>query len=101
MELVKVENGVIEIANEFMKQWHDFQQQKELMELKEKKIKQAILEAMESNDIKSFENDFIKITYVAPTTRKTVDTNALKEQGLYDAFIKESHVKSSVKLLWK
>ena len=56
---------------------------------------------MEQNGIKSFENDFLKITYVAPTTRKTIDSNALKEQGLYEMFLKDSPVKSSVKVSFK
>ena len=55
----------------------------------------------ENNDIKSFENDFVKITYKAPSTRKSVDTAELKAQGLYDMFLKESPVKSSVMLTWK
>ncbi len=101
MELVKVENGIIEVANDVILELNEFQKQKEVMELKEKKIKQAILDAMEKNEIKSFENDLVKITYIEPTTRKTVDSKALKEQGLYDMFLKESKVKASVKMSWK
>ena len=101
MELVRVENGHITVAEEVMKKLHDFQVKKTEMEMQEKEIKQAMLKAMEDNDIKSFENDFVKITYKAPTTRKTVDTNELKAQGLYDMFVKESPVKSSVTVSWK
>lgn len=101
MELVSVNDGKIVVAEEIMKKLHDFQVMKAEMELQEKEIKQAMLKAMENNDIKSFENDFVKITYKAPTTRKTVDTVELKAQGLYDMFVKESPVKSSVMLTWK
>ena len=101
MELVKVQDGHITVAEEVMKKLHDFQVMKAEMDLQEKEIKQAMLKAMENNDIKSFENDFVKITYKAPTTRKTVDTAELKAQGLYDMFVKESPVKSSVMLTWK
>ena len=101
MELVKVQDGHITVAEEVMKKLHDFQVKKAEMDLQEKEIKQAMLKAMEDNDIKSFENDFVKITYKAPTTRKTVDTNELKEQDLYDMFLKETPVKSSVMLTWK
>lgn len=101
MELVRVENGNITVAEEVMKKLHDFQVMKAEMDLQEKEIKQAMLNAMEKNGIKSFENDFVKITYKAPTTRKTVDTNELKAQGLYEMFTKESPVKSSVMLSWK
>lgn len=101
MELVKVQDGHITVAEEVMKKLHDFQVMKAEMDLQEKEIKQAMLKAMEDNDIKSFENDFVKITYKAPTTRKTVDTNELKAQGLYEMFTKESPVKASVTLSWK
>ena len=50
---------------------------------------------------KSFENDFLKITYKAPTTRKSVDTKALKDEGLYDLYLKETPVKSSVTVTFK
>ena len=101
MELVKVQDGHITVAEEVMKKLHDFQVEKAKMEMQEKEIKQAMLKAMEDNDIKSFENDFVKITYKAPTTQKRVDTDELKAQGLYDMFLKESPVKSSVMLTWK
>ena len=101
MELVKVENGSIVVAEDVLQQCHELQMVKARLELEEKKVKEALLKAMEDNGIKSFENDFVKITYKAPTTRKSIDSNALKEQGLYEAFVKESPVKSSVVLTWK
>ena len=64
-------------------------------------VKNAMLEVMEEHSIKSFENDFLKITYKAPSARKLVDTNALKEQGLYESYVKESPVKSSVVVSFK
>ena len=43
----------------------------------------------------------MKITYKAPSTRKTVDTARLKEEGLYDFYTKESPVKSSLVVTFK
>lgn len=100
-ELVKVENGVIAVAEDLMLSFHEYQVKKAEMEMKEKEFKEALLKVMENNDIKSFENDFVKVTYKAPTTRKSVDADKLKEQGLYDLFVKESNVKSSVVITWK
>lgn len=99
--LIKVENGTITIEQEVETMLKAFQIEKARMELLEKEIKEAMLKAMEENGIKSYESDNVRITYKAPTTRKTVDTNALKEQGLYDAFVKESPVKASVAITWK
>lgn len=72
-----------------------FKQMKAIEE-KSKKIKEAILKEMEERGIESIEIDDVKITYKAPTTRVSVDTNKLKEDGLYQKYTKSSDVKSSI-----
>lgn len=99
--LIKVENGTITLEHEVEAMLQAFQVEKARMELLEKEIKEAMLKAMEENGIKQYESDSVRITYKAPTTRKSVDTNALKEQGLYESFLKESQVKASVVITWK
>ena len=101
MNEVTFENGKIQIAVDVMKELQAFNEQKAAMELKEKRIKEAILQAMEENNIKSFENDFVSIKYIPQTTRKSVDTAKMKEEGVYDVYLKESEVKSQVRLTWK
>lgn len=101
MELVKVENGSIVVAEDVLQKFHEFEIVKQRMELEAKKVKDAVQKAMEENNIKSYENDFVKITYKNATTRKSIDSNALKEQGLYDSFVKETPVKASVQWTWK
>jgi hypothetical protein len=101
MELVKIENGQIVIAQEVEDRLKAFQIEKARMDMLEKQIKEAMLKAMEDNGIKSYESDNVRITYKAPTTRSSVDTKALKEQGLYDSFVKTSPVKASVVVTWK
>ena len=98
---VQVLDNQILINEEIIKELKEFEILKTQMDLKEKEIKQAILLAMEYHNIKTFENDDIKITYIAPTTRETVDTARLKEEGLYDLYKKVSNVKSSVRLSYK
>ena len=60
----------------------------------------AIQEAMEKNGIDKFDNDFITVNYVAPTTRTTLDTKRLKAEHpeLYGEYLTESEVKSSVRI---
>lgn len=101
MNEVTFENGKIQIAVEVMKELQAFNEQKAAMELKEKRIKEAILQAMEENNIKSFENDFVSIKYIPQTTRKSVDTAKMKNEGVYEIYLKESEVKSQVRLTWK
>ena len=79
----------------------EFQITKQEMDNQEKEIKQAIQKAMEENGIKSFENEDVKISYVAPTERVSVDTAKMKEEGIYDFYTKASEVKASVRLTYK
>lgn len=65
--------------------------------LKETKTK-ALLEIMKKYNIKSFKNDDLSITYVEPSVRKVVDTQRLKEEGLYEIYSKETPVKESVRI---
>ena len=101
MELVNVTNGQIEIQQEALNKLKSFQEYKEEMDKLEKDIKKNILEAMEKNGIKSFENDVVKIAYVEPHARTTIDTKLVNELGLMHQLAKETQVKSSVKVTWK
>ena len=101
MELVNVTNGQIEIQQEALNKLKTFNDYKKEMDKLEKDIKKNILEAMEENGIKSFENDVVKITYTAPSTRTTIDTKLVQELGLMHQLSKEAQVKSSVRVTWK
>lgn len=101
MELVQVTNGQIQVQQEVLAKLKSFQDYKKEIDKLEKDLKSGILDAMESNGIKSFENDVVKITYCEPTTRTSIDTNLLKEMGVYNTFCKESQVKASVRMTWK
>lgn len=101
MELVKVIDNQLSVNEEIIQELKKFDVQKAQMDIMEKELKKAILEAMEEHNIKKFENDEISITYVAETIRKSIDSNALKEQGLYEIYLKESVVKPSVRITYK
>lgn len=90
-----------EKAMNLLKNYQNLQLQMAKAEMDIDSFKQAMLSAMEKNGIKKFENDYVTLTYIAPTKRKTVDTKKLKDQGLYDMFTKETNVKASVKMAFK
>ncbi len=98
MEIVKIENGQIEIAKEFTKQYKEFLKLQLEMDLKMKEVKEKVKQAMEEFNITSFDNDDLTITYRKGTTRKSVDTKRLKEElnDIYQEYLKESPVASSV-----
>ena len=63
-------------------------------------MREVLLATMEKYGVKSFENDDIKMTYIAPTERKTIDSTRLKKEHpeIAEAYQKVSPVKASVKI---
>ena len=63
-------------------------------------MRQAILEAMEANDIDKFDGDLIAITRVKATTRTIFDSTTFKTAmpKTYAKFLKTSNVKASIRL---
>ena len=78
------------------------QQKKELDEA-EKQLKAELVKAMGTYGIKSFENDMIKMVYVAPTTRSTIDSARLKKDhpDIAEQYSKTSTVSASVRVTLK
>lgn len=101
MELVNVTNGQIEIQQETLRKLKSFNEYKKEMDKLEKEVKKNLLTAMEEYGIKQFENDVVKITYTAPSTRTVIDTKLVEELGLTHQLSKETPVKGSVKVTWK
>lgn len=101
MELIKVENNTLQLNEEVSTRLKELYQFKAEFDVRMDELKADMLKAMEENNITSFENDFLKITYKQPSTRKSVDTQALKDEGLYDLYLKESPVKASVVVSFK
>ena len=52
--------------------------QKKQIEDQEKAMKERLKAAMEKYGVKSFENEIVKFTYVAPTVENRLDSKALK-----------------------
>lgn len=66
------------------------------MEEKTKEIKEAILKEMETRGIENAVIGDVQIIYKRPSTKTSVDTKKLKENGLYEKYTKKSSVKSSI-----
>ena len=73
---------------------------KEQLEEQNKEMRQAILEAMEANNVTKFDGDLITITYVAPTERTIFDSKRFAEERpkTYEKYTKKSKVKASIRL---
>lgn len=74
-------------------------QQKEL-EKQVDDMRQVLKVAMEQYGVKSFENENIKMTYIAATERKSIDSTKLKKEHpeIAEAYQKISQVKATVKI---
>lgn len=77
--------------------------QKKAIEDQEKIMRQQLQAAMEKYGVKSFENEDVKFTYVAPTTRTTIDSAKLKKEmpDVAAKYSKTSNVSASVKITVK
>ena len=93
LELGKIEEQISIVIAEL-------QNKQQELQTKNEEIKEQIKLAMEQNEVKKYENDYISITYVAPTTRTTVDSKLLKEkyEDIYNECSKTSNVKSSLRI---
>lgn len=77
--------------------------QKKQIEEQEKEMRIQLMAAMEKYGVKSFENEDVKFTYVAPTTRTTIDSTKLKKDlpEVAEKYSKTSNVSASVKITVK
>ena len=100
MELVKVENGQVVVAQEIVNQIVNFKKEMLKMELLEKQLKEEIKEAMEKNNVTSLEFGELKIKYRSATTRTSLDSKKLKEElpDIYEEYSKTSEVASSISI---
>lgn len=91
-------NGVLDVNVSYLLQQYELRI-KEIEEVKQS-YRNAILEAMEQSGIDKFDNQFITVNYVAPTTRASLDTKRLKAEHpeLYGEYLTESEVKASVRI---
>ena len=77
--------------------------QKKEAEANAEKIRQMLLEKMREEGVKSFEDERIKITYIAPTTIETIDSAKLKRElpEIAARYKKISNRKDSVRITLK
>ena len=77
--------------------------EKKKLEDEDKRMREELEQAMSAYGVTSFENEFVKITHVEPTTRTSVDSTKLKKKypSIYEECSKVSEVKGSVRITVK
>ena len=101
--LIIRENGLDVLSPETALKLYELETLIKSLKEQEDEIKAAILEEMEWRNIYKVENEAISVTYIAPTTRETFDSKALRKENpdLYDEYCKISPVKASVRVKLK
>lgn len=76
---------------------------KKELEKAESELKQMLIQKMEETGVKSIDNEYFKITYVAPTTRETIDSARIKKElpEIAEQYLKTSAIKASVRITLK
>lgn len=81
----------------------DLEIQSKSIKEEQEKLKDNLLKTMEQHGIVKWDNDVMTITYVAPTTRISVDSTKLKKElpDIFSKYTKTSNVKSSIRIKLK
>lgn len=94
-ELKLVEVGAIDKETyEVLENYLYYQEQYETFKYKLEK-------AMRENGIKKWDNEYFTATTVEATTQNRVDTEKLKNDGLYNKYLKEISVKAKLVIKFK
>lgn len=86
--------AIDENTNDFLEEYLMYQEKYEI-------LKHALLKAMKENGIKSWKNDYFTATYKEESTQKRVDNDRLKQDGLYEKYLKLVPVKENLQIRFK
>lgn len=90
VELTSIENTIIEI-----------ERQKKLAVARRDELKQGVEAKMREFGVDKWETDNLRFTLVSETSKKMVDSDKLKADGIYDKYTKDVAVKGYVKITIK
>lgn len=98
-ELTKIDKQDLVIIQEF----YELEKQSKAIKARQADLRADLVDIMEDYGVKSWENDLFKITYVAPTSRKSIDSTSLKKEmpEVFNAYQKVSDVKANVRVTVK
>lgn len=99
-ELIRVVDGQAQLNETVSQKIAAFERQIKDMKAQEEDLKAQILAAMEAGGILWIDTPEIKITYIAPTDRESLDSKGLKAEhpDLYDEYVRFVPVRSSVRI---
>ena len=89
-----------EKAVAIMKQIAELDRQKKALEEQDKQIRKQLTDVMSLYGVKNVDNDILKITYIAESTRTTIDSAKLKKDypDIAEKYSKTSKVSATVRI---
>lgn len=99
-ETVPVSDDQISALEEAELLIKQYDKAKKEMQKRSEALKEAIIKSMEKQGVYSFNNGRIKVSYIAPTIRKSIDTAKLKEEmpDIAEKYTKSAPVKAGVRI---
>lgn len=97
-ELITKDMNEIVDEDELLDKLYQLEALEEQISIWKFKHKEQIKEVFIKYNIKTFKNDYMTISYVPAHKSRSVDTQKLKDAGLYDEFCKETEVKDSIRI---
>lgn len=100
MEIVKVVNNVPVLDSEIASQIAEYERKVKLIKEEEKRLRNAILKAMEEHNIIKIDMPELLINYIPEGDKEYFDQKKLKEDhpDLYDEYVTIIPVKSMVRV---
>lgn len=89
------------IADQFTDEVLDMYYQYQALKEQKETFEYQLQKLFEQYGIKSIDNDYWRTTYVPPHTTKRVDTQKMKDAGVYEEYTKESEVKGAIRVTIK
>jgi hypothetical protein len=101
-ELAKKENA-LEIPADLISEICRIQKEAEEATSKLEELKAGLLAKMKTNNVKSFDCDAFKMTYIAESTSQSFDSKRFKEEhkDMYDLYLKQTTRKESIKITFR
>lgn len=99
-ELITVSKGVALLDAQTAIRVEEFERKLKEIKAAEDELKAMILEEMQEKNILTIKTANMTISYVAPTTRETLDSKRLKAElpDIYDDYTSISPVKASIRI---
>ena len=98
--MVKLENGEYGLVSDAINTIVEIEKQIKDLKALQDSYKEKLLKEMEENNVLKVDTEELSISYVAPSTRETLDSKKVKEDlpDIYDLYVKFTDVKSSLRI---